>query len=918
MASSAFFILDGSSFAEGSAPDGLGASISAAGTLLNPINRSFIVGTNSANEVGAIIFTGVDSGAVDFPADGTSLAQLTVFMDAGTGSGGVVLGGFDFNGDGFEDFAISAPLANDGDGAVYIIYGSATPLSGTLSVADLDGTNGIIITGIDGTGGFGTSLAAVQNADGAVLYIGNADANFGNGAVAVVNLAGITDSFVLDAYDLDGGELFGGFGSSIATGFDLDDDGLADLAIGSSSLFAGQVTVTLSGGGTITLSGGEFGGGVGTSISAGDLNGDGIDDLIIAAPDAREVYVLFGKDTPFATNYDLSALAPADGVTFTVPSSGSGPFFATSVGDVSGDGIDDLLIGWGSDTVGTAYLVFGNESNAALANVDVATLNGTNGFIFGNIDLGDFGAFTGGTIGDANNDGINDIAFGMPDANEGSGQAFGVLGGLLNLQALADDGFIDVGNFLDGTPPEIEFVPTDTSVTIDGIRTGAIDLRVDPTGPDFTATGTVSVVDTSTAGPDRFVGIFTGTYGSIEIFDVIDDDLDNWVYTISGAGLTSLIPFGAGETVVDRIILTASNGRQTAIDITIIGRDDPVDYTINPAPVIDGLPEGFVATEDFARITGSFEAVDPDRNQDVDFAGQTIIGNLGGTFIVDADGERFVYIPNPALARLGSGARTETFTPEGTDDPFEVTIQGRPNGSEYQLAGEAGQGVIVEFGRGNQIVNGTDFGDRIDTGSGNDTVRGGLGNDIIIDPFGNDTLIGGGGRDDITALSGTNTIDASASGPTEGSYLKGGVGRDTLIGGAGNDFLDGDFASRLIGGSDILDGGAGDDYLRGGLGADTFIFRPGYGNDVIADFRVGVVDGEFAVIQSSLGRDFTVGLDRVALLGFADLDATNVMGRVSEINDHAVLIVGDDTLTFHGVRAADLTADSFVFNFDFA
>ena len=113
-----------------------------------------------------------------------------------------------------------------------------------------------------------------------------------------------------------------------------------------------------------------------TSVSgAGDVNGDGIDDLIIGAhradPNgndaAGESYVVFGRTTGFPAAFELRSLLPgraATGATgFVLNGIDAGDCSGISVsgaGDVNGDGIDDLIIGAPhADPAGESYVVFG-------------------------------------------------------------------------------------------------------------------------------------------------------------------------------------------------------------------------------------------------------------------------------------------------------------------------------------------------------------------------------------------------------------------------------------------------------------------------------------------------------------------------------------------------------------------------------
>lgn len=964
MAGSAYFVLEG---ADG---DGLGASIGTAGNFdagSSGIDE-FIVGSSNENGLGVIILTGVSSDAIGIPQDGSQLTQITFSTPEGEGTGAVVLGGYDFNGDGIADVAISAPEANDGDGAVYVIYGGATALNTNLTAADLDGTNGIVINGLAGSDGFGSSLSAGSNgSDGALLYIG-AD-SFGSGddaaqgAVLEVNLDGLPDgvtspsAYTYSAYTYFGTDGGDGFGASIAGDADLDGDGIGDLAVGAPGADgpgsnAGEVRITLSDSGTVvTLTGAAATDLAGTVVaSAGDFNGDGIDDLLISAPNndagglnAGTVYVLFGKgkDTAFASSYDLGNLDAADGIALSGSIAGGlVGLAAAGVGDVSGDGIDDVLIG-GANTSGEgrAFLVFGG---AGIADLDLETLDGTNGYIFANISTDLITpAISAAGLGDVNNDGINDIVLAQPDGNVGEGQVLGIMGGTQNLLSLDTldgpaDGRIDVANFFDGSLPDAGFIATNDAVTFGGTTTGAIDLRLD----EDSATGKISIDDTNTAGADSFdteVDVKTpeasGTYGDIFITDDTGD-VDDWTYVINGAGLIALQSLRDGETIVDQVILTADNGSQRAINITVTGEDDPAEFVITPNVNGVGL------TEDARSITGAFEVSDPDVGDTPNLNGQSLDGVNGyGTFIISDDGTAFTFIVNPDLPDQSFGNDlTEVIEPFGPGGgSIELVIEGRDeeptldSGASYTLVEPApGEGATAFFGSGNEFITGTVAGDVIDGGAGSDLIDGGAGDDVITDSFGGGTYYGGAGNDDITTLSGANLItDGGVTAGTAGesNYFKGGVGKDNLIGGIGNDFLDGDAASSLVGASDILNGGEGNDYLRGGLGADTFIFGENYGDDVIADFDAIASGGGFA-LDGTLGADFVVGLDRVLInSSFDGLSQADIVDALSEAptlgnavfsddgNGNAVFTVTgfSDSLTFWDVSVETLTADSFLF-----
>ena len=141
--------------------------------------------------------------------------------------------------------------------------------------------------------------------------------------------------------------------------------------------------------------------------SAGDVNGDGYDDLIIGAryadpngESSGETYVVYGGISAPGTAgvLALSALNGANGFILNgIDQSDRSGISVSSAGDVNGDGYDDLIIGAssadpnGNSEAGETYLIYGGASapgtNGVLA---LSALNGTNGFILNGIDAGDF------------------------------------------------------------------------------------------------------------------------------------------------------------------------------------------------------------------------------------------------------------------------------------------------------------------------------------------------------------------------------------------------------------------------------------------------------------------------------------------------------------------------------------------------
>ena len=152
----------------------------------------------------------------------------------------------------------------------------------------------------------------------------------------------------------------------------------------------------------------------GSVSSAGDINGDGIDDLIIGASAAGpngslsgQSYVVFGSKSSFNPQFNLSTLNGSNGKAINGINGGDRSGWSVSIaGDINGDGIDDLIIGAlyagpnGTDS-GQSYVVFGSKNGFA-TQLNLSTLNGSNGKAINGIKGGDYLGESVSSAGDIN------------------------------------------------------------------------------------------------------------------------------------------------------------------------------------------------------------------------------------------------------------------------------------------------------------------------------------------------------------------------------------------------------------------------------------------------------------------------------------------------------------------------------------
>jgi hypothetical protein len=225
-------------------------------------------------------------------------------------------------------------------------------------------------------------------------------------------------------------------GRALAHPGDVNGDGVADLLIGNPTADNKGAAYLIYGGGSggtgkalptdadVEINGQSTGAQAGMAVAlAGDLNDDGIDDLVVGEPGhnagAGRIHIIFGAPSLPGT---LQLPGDAD-VTLVGAASDAAGVALSSGGDLDADGIDDLLVGAPAESSNTAtggvYLVRGSASLGAqsgqLADVGVR-LRPSSG------QPEQFGASVA-HVGDVDADGIGDFVVGAPQALDASGQA---------------------------------------------------------------------------------------------------------------------------------------------------------------------------------------------------------------------------------------------------------------------------------------------------------------------------------------------------------------------------------------------------------------------------------------------------------------------------------------------------------------
>jgi len=380
-------------------------------------------------------------GGAAFGSGGTAPTETADLEYLGTrsrGEFGISVSAGDLNGDGYADVIVGAHRERGTatySGRAHVFLGGAAP----------DAAVDLTLDGQNYQDGFGQQVASGfdLNADGyddlavsAWLHDGDTGTTGDDRGRVFVYFGGATLDAVPDLI-LTGGQARENFGAALGGGFDLNGDGYDDLAVGGPLADAAGGTVTGAGrvvvvyGGPwvdavpdLTLEGTVADEHFGSTVSrAGDMDGDGFEDLAVGAP----AYAVGGTASKGRVRVFKGALAPATAAALTLEGAGGCEGFGTRVsggGDLNGDGYADLAVGIPYSDLAGGGLPDCRSTTGDYGAVEIhlgaATLDASADARFTGQADNDWLGLGLHMTADVNGDTLDDLVFGAPNNDLGS------------------------------------------------------------------------------------------------------------------------------------------------------------------------------------------------------------------------------------------------------------------------------------------------------------------------------------------------------------------------------------------------------------------------------------------------------------------------------------------------------------------